>query len=202
MTAKQKNLFCWVIVFLLFYSQNVSSKATHYEYLKPKPSPKYKAHVHTAKGFGIPALKTNKQIKSYVKNKKLRSVSTRSKGYFIYKLTYSKPYLVPKANTVLKDIARQFYAKTKSSFAVTSVTRSLEDQKRLFRVNKNAKKDLSSHNYGCSFDISYIRFNNKLGTNSRLEKALTAVLNQFQKQGKIYFIKEHQQKCYHITVRS
>jgi hypothetical protein len=34
-----------------------------------------------------------------------------------------------------------------------------------------------------------------------LEKILQDILTQMQRQGKIYFIKEYREKCFHVTVR-
>ncbi|MBK7098311.1 MAG: hypothetical protein IPH58_08075 [Sphingobacteriales bacterium] len=146
-------------------------------------------------------VKNGADVKKLVTNKKL-SATKCNKGCTIHKLTHSKPYLVPAANKVLNEIAHQFYNRTKSTFTVTSITRTLHDQKSLRKVNVNAKNSVSSHNYGASFDASYIRFNNKRAENPRLENALYNILSDFQKKGKIYFIKESKQRCFHVTVRS
>ncbi|MBW8360143.1 MAG: hypothetical protein K0M63_10140 [Weeksellaceae bacterium] len=61
---------------------------------------------------------------------------------------------------------------------------------------------LNSHHYGNSFDISYVRFNDRLSRNSSLEQILEKVLKEYERAGKIYFIKEKQQSCYHVTVRA
>ena len=160
----------------------------------------YKAHVVAAASHGVLPILNSKQLNSYVKKKKL-SAAKCNKGCTINKLTHSKAYLVPQANKVLNEIAKTFYAKTKSSFTVTSLTRTIADQHRLRSVNSNATHGLSAHNFGASYDISYIRFNGKKAPNARLEKALEAVLAQYQRQGKIYYIKEKWQSCFHVTVR-
>src|SRR5690606_41195357 len=69
------------------------------------------------------------------------------------------------------------------------------------RSNINAASNESAHTFGASFDISYVRFNRKRGRNTRLERALEKVLKQYQKQGKIYFVKERKVSCFHIVVR-
>lgn len=194
-----------ISVLSLFFLTAVPLKATNTRPGNAKKTPtrtySYNAHLETAKGFGVPVLKNNAEVKKLVGKKKL-STTKCNKGCTINKLTHSKPYLVPKANKVLNEMAHQFYLKTKSTFAVTSITRTTHDQKSLQKINSNAKNGISSHNFGCSFDVSYIRFNNKKAENPRLEKKLFDVLSEFQKAGKIYFIKEHWQKCYHVTVRS
>lgn len=162
---------------------------------------KYDAHLDAAKATGIIPLKSLAHIKSLVGKKKLSSVK-KAKGYTIAKLTYSHPYLTPKAGKVLKEIGQSFYSKSKKTITVTSITRTLEDQKKLSKVNNNAvTTKLSSHNYGCSFDISYIRFSGKKAPNPRLEKILEDLLTKYQKQGKLYYIKEFREHCFHITVR-
>ena len=161
----------------------------------------YNAHLRTSAGHGIKPIANSKHLNSYVKKKKLAPAKC-GKGCTINKLTYSKAYLVPHANKVMNEIAKSFHTKTKSSFTVTSMTRTLADQHRLRRVNNNAKQGLSSHNFGSSYDISYIRFNGRKAPNARLERALENVLAQYQRQGKIYYIKERWQSCFHVTVRS
>lgn len=133
---------------------------------------------------------------------KLVSIGSLGKGYRIQKLDYSQAYLVPKAKTTLRG-SPKFNASTKgSTLTITSLTRTLEDQCRLRRVNPNASLGISSHNYGNSFDISYVRFNDRLKSNPRLEAALEKVLNVYRDEGKLYYIKEKQQSCYHVTVRN
>ncbi|MGJ7029780.1 DUF5715 family protein [Niabella hirudinis] len=163
-------------------------------------SARYKAHLDVARRHGVPLLKSSAQVKSYVSKKKLTKVNS-GKGYRVQKLTYSTPYLTPRAKAVLNQIARSFYAQTKSTFTITSLTRTLNGQDRLRRVNGNATSGISSHNYGSSFDISYIRFNGRKRPNKRLERALHAVLANYQARGKILFIKEYYVSCFHITVR-
>ena len=163
-------------------------------------SARYKAHLNVARQHGVPLLKSSAQVKSYVSKKKLTKVSS-GKGYRVQKLNYSAPYLTPRAKTVLNQIARSFYAQTKSTFTVTSLTRTVHAQSRLRQVNGNATSGVSSHNYGSSFDISYIRFNGRKAPNKRLERALHAVLANYQARGKILFIKEYYVSCFHITVR-
>lgn len=119
------------------------------------------------------------------------------------KLDYSRPYLVSKARIVLEKIGVKFSSETKgSTFTVSSVTRTLEDQCRLRQVNSNASLGISSHNYGNSFDISYVRFDNKLKNNLKLEAALEKVLKFYADLGRIYYIKEKQQSCFHVTVKN
>lgn len=87
------------------------------------------------------------------------------------------------------------------TFVVTSLTRTIESQQSLSRINKNATTNISTHSYGVSFDISYTRFNGKRGGNSELQKVLEDILISYQKKKSIYVLMERQSTCYHITVR-
>lgn len=173
------------------------------EILKVQPTPLYQKHLDASKKFNIKLLKDAKTVSKYKESGKLTSVTNLGKGYRIQKLDYSRAYLVPKAKTTLRQIAKAFSGKTKgSTLTYTSLTRTLEDQCKLRKVNKNASLGISSHNYGNSFDVSYVRFNDRLERNERLEKILEKVLKEYENAGKIYFIKEKQQSCYHVTVRA
>lgn len=173
------------------------------EMMKMKYHPVYEKHLQASRKFNMKVLKNSTSIANYKKQGKLITVKTLGKGYRIQKLNFSKPVLVPRAQTVLKEIAKNFSSRSKgSTLTYTSLTRTLEDQCRLRKVNPNASAGLSSHNYGNSFDVSYVRFNDRLAANARLDKILENVLKDLEKQGKIYYIKEKQQNCYHITVRA
>lgn len=162
----------------------------------------YDSHLIAARATGLLPIKNEAQLSTYIKKKKLVLVSA-NRGFTIARLTHSKPYLTPKSYSVLKQIGQSFYTKSKKkTVTVTSVTRTIYDQRRLSRVNRNAvRTKLSSHNFGCSFDISYIRFNKSKRPNPNLEKMLEDILSRMQHQGKLYFIKEYKEKCFHITTR-
>ncbi|WP_061085316.1 DUF5715 family protein [Chryseobacterium indologenes] len=171
--------------------------------LKVEPTALYKPHLDASKSFGVQLLKDSKTVQKYINNGKFHKIKKSGKGYRIQKLDYSRAYMVSKAKTTLEKIASKFSKDTKGgTFTVSSMTRTLEDQCRLRRVNSNASLGISSHNYGNSFDISYVRFNDVHKYNPRMEIAMERVLKHYVDTGRIYYIKEKQQSCYHITVRN
>ena len=173
------------------------------EVLKVEPTPLYKPHLVASKSFGVKLLSDTKTTQKYLNNGKFIRIPKKGKGYRVQNLDYSRAFLVSKAKNSLEKIGARFSKQTGgSTFTVSSVTRTLEDQCRLRRVNSNASLGISSHNYGNSFDISYVRFNNKLQRNAKLEAALEKVLTYYQNAGRIFFIKEKYQSCFHITVRN
>lgn len=185
-----------------FLSAQKSSCYDWDEVMKVKPTVLYEKHLLASKKMKLSVLKNDASIKKHKKSGKLSSVKSLGKGYRIQKLQYSQLTLAPRAKSALQKIAKTFYAKANgSTLTYTSLTRTLEDQCRLRKVNNNASLGLSTHNYGNAFDVSYIRFNDRLKRNERLEKILEKVLIQMEKAGEIYFIKEKQQSCFHITVR-
>lgn len=203
----RKFLYIILLVFYQFVNSQTSTKILPcYDLssiLKVEPTLLYKPHLDASKSFNVNILKNTSQVQKYINKGKFHTVKKTGKGYKVQKLEYSRPYLVSKAKATLEKIAARFSKETKgSTFTVSSITRTLEDQCRLRRVNSNASLGISSHNYGNSFDISYVRFNNKLQINPKMEAALEKVLKYYADAGRIFYIKERQQSCFHITVRN
>lgn len=203
----RKFLYIILLVFYQFVNSQTSTKIFPcYDLsniLKVEPTLLYKPHLDASKSFNVNILKNTSQVQKYINKGKFHTVKKTGKGYKVQKLEYSRPYLVSKAKATLEKIAARFSKETKGhTFTVSSITRTLEDQCRLRRVNSNASLGISSHNYGNSFDISYVRFNNKLQINPKMEAALEKVLKYYADAGRIFYIKERQQSCFHITVRN
>lgn len=194
-----------IIIFQMFYSQASKKAASCYdldEILKVEPTLLYKPHLDASKGFNVKILKNTTTVQRYISSGKFHKVKTKGRGFRVQKLDHSRAWLVSKAYTSLQKIASRFADQTKSYFTVTSITRTLEDQCRLRKVNSNASLGISSHNYGNSFDISYVRFNGVNRPDRKLEAALEKVLEYYYNAGKIYYIKEKQQACFHVTVKN
>jgi hypothetical protein len=162
----------------------------------------YRLHRKVAKSSGVDVINSFDEIPKYVKSGKLVKIENKQ-GYVIHKLTHSKPYLNKKSAKILEQIGQQFYADTdaKAYFTVTSLTRSNGSQKKLSKKNINATRGISTHCYGASFDISYMRFNGVKEWNDPLKVKLELILAKLQKEGKIYVLREKQSACYHITTR-
>ncbi|MCS5490621.1 DUF5715 family protein [Algoriphagus limi] len=161
----------------------------------------YSNHLSAAELSGALIL-DEKQLFQLVENGALVEINSGI-GYQVEKLTHSHPYLTPESKKVLEELGLTFQNLVggESFFTVTSGTRTIEQQEKLTRRNRNATKGTSSHSYGLSFDISYIRFNGKKAFNWKMQKQLEKVLSHFQEENKIFVIKERKQNCFHITVR-
>lgn len=164
--------------------------------------------IVTAKKLGITPINERKDITKYSnqseQDKKLVKISSNNL-YYVRDLTHSVPYLVPEAETLLSDIAREFQtiSGTNCRFEVTSVLRTKEDISKLQQVNVNATSN-SCHCYATTFDISYARFRTDVlhpKSNAELREALSQAVYNMRKKGRCYVKFENNQKCYHITVR-
>lgn len=162
----------------------------------------YDNHLVAGENNGFGLIESSEHFQKLINENKLVPIN-RGTGYQVAPLTHSYPYVTPKSKAVLEELALAFQtlANKESFFTVSSVTRTPEQQQSLRKRNRNATSGISSHSYGVSFDISYIRFNGKKGSNRSAQKNLESVLNDFQAANKIFFIKERKQSCYHITVR-
>lgn len=166
------------------------------------PSEQYLQHLKAAKSHGIKLIQSKSELDKLVSKGKLVSIKKRGYGWRVANLSHSHAYLVPKGRSVVADIAREFVRQTGQNFFIlTSLTRTSEDQNSLRKINVNASVFDSSHNFGAAFDISYVRFNHRLEENPKLEKKLEEVLRTFERQGRIYFVKEKKMKCFHVIVR-
>lgn len=162
----------------------------------------YHDHVIEAQSFNIPLIMDNEQMDSLILAHQLIPVEEDGIGYSIQKLTHSRAFLNQTAYNVLKDISAKFLQETDHQLSISSLTRTEKSQRSLSRVNSNATKGHSSHSFGASFDISYSKYGNKTGRNYVNERILQELLDRMVEEGKIYYIKERRQPCFHVTVRN
>lgn len=160
-------------------------------------------HVNSAKAVGVGSLVDTSSLKTQISRQKLIKVEP-GKGYALASMTHSYPFLTPDAVRVLRKIGASFYEASgdESFFTLTSLTRTQQTQKKLRRRNRNAARTESSHCYGVSFDISYIRYNGVREWHYERTKNLEGILAEMQRNGEIYVLKEKNQSCFHVTVRS
>lgn len=132
------------------------------------------------------------------------------RDYFVDTLTHSMPFLVPEAEALLRDIGRSFSDSLAARgggdyrIKVTSVLRTPLTIASLRRRNRNAV-DSSAHQYGTTFDISYMKFicdsRRNPRTQSDLKGLLAEILDDLRGKGRCYVKHERKQACFHITVR-
>lgn len=163
-----------------------------------------------AKRIGINPLADRKEAEHATR--KMVEISTND-FYEVEELTHSIPFLIPEAANLLEDIGRNFQDTLRNRNAslykikVTSVTRTRDDVKRLRKRNTNSSTN-STHQYGTTFDISWVRYS-KIDENDtlnidkdRLKMVLAMVLRDLKREERCYVKHERRQGCFHITVRS
>ena len=131
-------------------------------------------------------------------------------AYMVDNLTASVPYLVPKAAQLLKEIGYAFQDTIKARggkayrFKVTSVTRTAHSVSKLIHRNYSASVN-SCHQYGTTFDISWVKFDcmdpSMVISLEDLKNILAEVVEDFRSRGRCYAIFERKAGCLHITVR-
>ncbi len=161
---------------------------------------KYSLHLDAAERYGLKPIKTRKELKQHIEKGYLIKVRDNN-GYILSPIMQSDRVLTRSAYEALQSIGERFVQKAGESnyFIVSSLTRTVQFQNRLAKSNVAAIKGISSHNYGCSFDISYIRFNGINKKNKELQRILENILLEMRKEEKILLIAERDGKCYHIT---
>jgi len=167
-------------------------------------------HLSTAGSIGISPISCREEAEKM--KSKLTPIST-NEYYTVDSLTHSIPYLVPKAELLLKKIGCNFMDSLQckglnpNHFIVTSVLRTQDDVKKLRKRNVNASQN-SAHFHGTTFDITYKRFR-KLEDKrpmqdvspDTLKLVLSEVLRDLRKSDECYIKYELKQACFHITAR-
>lgn len=128
--------------------------------------------------------------------------------FYVEKLTFSRPYLVPEAAEMVHEIGHRFRDSLQARgggdyrIRVTSVLRTAENVKRLRRRNRNAV-DSSVHQLGTTIDISYNAFvadsREVLRSQADLKGLLAEVLYAMRSEGKCLVKYEKKQPCFHIS---
>lgn len=192
-----------------------------------------KEHVDRAKVLGINALADRSSADALEGSATLVKLEDNA-FYVVEDLDYSVPYVTRSTATLLDLIGKRFQDELAAAglpryrYVITSVTRTLEDQKRLRRTNGNAAS-VSSHYHATTVDIHYHKFDvdeesvavpdsadifagpyqDRLGRGLRslahtrqqkLKALMGRTLLSLQKEGKVLVIYERRQPVYHITL--
>lgn len=169
-------------------------------------------HLITALSIGQPLCEDRQEAAS---NRDRYVYVGASPYYDMEKLTYSVPYLVPRAAVLLEEIGRNFLDSLTSKgipfhkMVLTSVLRTNDDVARLKRFNRNAS-DNSCHRFGTTFDIAYTTFYRVQDPDGPEEQEwgagelmpiLAEVLEDQHRLGTCYIKHEKRKHCFHITCR-
>lgn len=161
-------------------------------------------HLKAARQWGIKPIMTDADFER--EKGKLSEISS-GRYYEVDKLTHSVPFLVPRAESLLEKIGKNFRDSLDKKglgdcrIIVTSVLRTVGSVKQLRKKNINASAN-SAHIFGTTFDVAYARYKGADKTETdKLKSVLAEVLQDLRKQNKCYVRYEYKQGCFHITVR-
>jgi len=154
------------------------------------------------------AIKSSNNL--FIKNKRIlnKQINTgklieieNNKGYKIRSLNNSSCHLTIDAYETLKEMGVRFHNELKNNheknsyFELSSVLRTEKQQEKIRKkYPKAATFNNSTHSYGVSFDIAYV----KGSICNSANRALNTVLKEMQKEKKILICPE--KGCIHITV--
>lgn len=168
--------------------------------------------IVAAHKWGVPPVRDREQAE----HRKAELVYVGSNPYYMMdkSMSFSIPYLVPRAADLLQQIGHSFMDSLAVKgvplhrIIVTSVLRSENDVARLRKRNGNATEQ-SCHRFGTTFDIAYNRYHTVAppGVHRRavrddtLKYVLSEVLRDIRQQHRCYVRYEVKQGCFHITTR-
>jgi hypothetical protein len=110
-----------------------------------------------------------------------------------------------KAHQFIEELGKAYSEECKRKgiqnlpFVITSATRTKESVAKLSRVNGNAVKE-STHLYGTTIDISWVRFGVQQKHSQRNLDALIEALMDMRDKEACFVKFERMQACFHITV--
>lgn len=197
----------------------VDCKTYPFKHYSKKLNDRLPEYRHLSLKAGVPPIHDEKVLASLIANGRTRIVPVQSDHTFeVAEMKHGRPYLTPKAYQMLRSIAREFNSRLKGTdlegarLKVTSLFRTLKDQKDLGRSNVNATKSAEApHTHGTSIDISYMKFVSSEGEQLQLAgcqqvflaETLAEVIEEHRKKDKLLFAtRERQQACYHLSVCS
>ena len=180
------------------------SCSKHTMKLARNPYTKHQKRARTLPGSFF--VRNDAEIQAGFHRGDLVRVPDEGRGYHLYNLTHSEPFLLASTMKTLQSMAGRFADAMEGtedegvSIRITSLTRTQEQQARLRRRNSNAFNGKSTHSYGASFDIAFIdRPNNDIKCGGP-SWALQSILQDMQEKGEILVIPEG--NCMHITPRN
>lgn len=158
---------------------------------------KHRAQAH--KLDDIKPVETNAERDAYVEKGVLVPLKNTD-GWIVKSMDYGSPFVHSKLYQKLKLIEQRFAEKQQEhnlsgiQFVISSAYRTVDDQERLRKVNKNATVD-SSHSYGASVDISHIRGKDC----EQATELFQETLNELQKEKQLWLCPES--ITMHVTLR-
>lgn len=169
-------------------------------------------------------------VQALLRQGRLVELPDSTEHWILRDMDHSVAYATPDARAMLVELGRRFHARLdrlglpRYRFKVTSVLRTDETQAALRRVNANASRVVSAHEFGTTVDISHERFAVPAPNDARrtprelrqlreemleevgkehsraLQAELGRAVDEMKAQGALLVMMEDQQPVYHMTV--
>lgn len=169
------------------------------------------------------------EVERLVGSGRLVELPDSTRLWVVRDLEHSVGYVTPDTEAMLAELGERFQTALDSlglprfRLVVNSVLRTPEKQSALRRLNPNASRGVSAHEFGTTLDVAYRRFappvepvvepsgaarqlQDSLMVETATERAaelqavLGRVLAEMKKEGKVLVMMERQQTVYHMTV--
>lgn len=161
---------------------------------------------------------------------KLVEIPDSTEYWTLHNLKFSVPYVTPSTQKLLIEIGRRFQHDLDSlgiprfRLVITSALRTPETQAALRRVNRNASRIESAHQFGTTVDIAYRRFaapvdakpalesdtlttlvdsilvKTAFNRGTELQAILGRIIADMRREGKLLVMMERSQPVYHMTL--
>jgi uncharacterized protein YcbK (DUF882 family) len=148
----------------------------------------------------LPRIQNDDELQNMILRQELVDIQETDSLRVATNLDTTRRFCRPWTREFLDDLSAAFYDEFKKPVQVNSAVRTVEQQKKLRRHNRNAAPiegdTASSHLAGTTVDLA------KRGLTRKQKKWLDAYLKNLQDQGLIEAAEERRQACYHIMVKS
>jgi hypothetical protein len=148
----------------------------------------------------LPRIQNDDELQNMILRQELVGIEESNSLAVAANLDTAHRYCRPWTREFLDDISAAYYDEFHKPIQVNSAVRTVDQQKKLRRHNRNAApiegETASSHLAGTTIDLA------KRGLTRKQKKWLDAYLKNLQDQGLIEAAEERRQACYHIMVKS
>jgi hypothetical protein len=148
----------------------------------------------------LPRIQNDDELESMILRQELVGIEESNSLKVAANIEATKRFCRPWTNEFLTDLSEAYYQEFRQPIQVNSAVRTVEQQKKLRRHNRNAAPidgdTASSHLAGTTVDLA------KRGLSRKQKKWLDAYLKNLADQGLIEAAEERRQACYHIMVTS
>jgi hypothetical protein len=190
--------------------------------------------IATARRLGV-RVSGEEEIERLRRQGRLIALEDSTAYWILRRMEHSEPYLTPDAHAMLVQLGRRFHARLDSlglpryRMRITSVLRTDNTQAELRRINPNASRTVSAHEFGTTLDVSHERFAvppyprsgrggapvaapavrqmevamlEEVGKEHAraLQAELGRAITEMREQGALHVMMEDRQPVYHMTV--